>query len=124
MHFNELRVPMSRKVIGNGHEVSPGCTDKAIKNPVLGRPSLFLHLCLYLIFWQSYKVIHSFVTSTVSKHELKLIFTELRLIVPFGQHNKNGVRPKLQHRLPHAHYVTSKLTFCLFNSNLNIALKK
>ena len=69
-------------------------------------------------------MIHSFVTSTVSKHALNLIFTELRLIVPFGQHNKNGVRPKLQHRLSHAARLTSKLTFCLFNSILNIALKK
>ena len=69
-------------------------------------------------------MIHSFVTSTVSKHALNLIFTELRLIVPFGQHNKKGVRPKLQHRLSHAARLTSKLTFCLFNSILNIALKK
>ena len=34
MHFDELHVPMSRKIIENGNEVSPGCTDKAIKNPV------------------------------------------------------------------------------------------
>ena len=29
MDFDEQ--PMSRKIIENGHEVSPGCTDKAIK---------------------------------------------------------------------------------------------
>ena len=112
MHFNEQ--PMSRKIIENGHEVSPSCTDKAIK-----KPSLFLHLCLYLIFWQLYQVIHSFVTSTVSNHALNLTCTELGLIVSFGLYKKNGVRPKLLWRLSHAARVTSKLTFCLFNSNLN-----
>ena len=35
MHFDELHVPMSRKIIENGHEVNPGCTDKAIKKSSL-----------------------------------------------------------------------------------------
>ena len=34
MHFDELHVPTSRKIIENGNEVSPVCTDKATKNPV------------------------------------------------------------------------------------------
>ena len=32
MHFDEQ--PMSRKIVENDHEVSPGCTGKAIKHPV------------------------------------------------------------------------------------------
>ena len=31
MPLDEVHVRMSRKIIENGHEVSPGCTDKAIK---------------------------------------------------------------------------------------------
>ena len=74
---------------------------------------VILHQCLYFTFWQLYKVIHSFATSTVSKHALNLICTELGLIVPFGLDKKNAVWPKLQCRLPHEARITSKLTFYL-----------